>query len=102
MLRLATPHLEQGWISSQIDNGLPIRDEQRLFHEVNDIAARPQAQGSPIVMAGGPVGVFRSRDGGATFHDAARTSFEDYVALPEGWLFASATHEVEVVSEEAV
>src|SRR5690606_6990994 len=62
VLRLATPHLEQGWISSQIDNGLPIRDEQRLFHEVNDIAARPQAQGSPIVMAGGPVGVFRSRD----------------------------------------
>lgn len=101
ILRLATSHLEQGWISSPIDNGLPIRDEQRLFHEVNDVAAR-LTQGSPIVMAGGPVGVFRSRDGGATFHDASRTTFEDYVALPEGWLFSSAPHEVEVVSEEAI
>ncbi len=102
ILRLATSHPEQGWLSGPIDNGLPIRDEQRLFHEVNDVSARVQTQGPPIVMAGGPVGVFRSRDGGATFHDASRTTFEDYVALPEGWLFASARHEVEVVSEEVI
>src|SRR5690606_21712033 len=101
-LRLAPWHPGQGWLSGPIASGLPIRDEQRLFHEVKDVSARVQTQGPPIVMAGGPVGVFRSRDGGATFHDASRTTFEDYVALPEGWLFASARHEVEVVSEEVI
>lgn len=100
ILQTASPHLEQGWISGQIDNGLPIRDEERLLHEVNDIAVRAEANGPAIVMAGGPVGVFRSRDGAATFQNNARTVFDDYVALPEGWLFASGKHDIEVISEE--
>jgi hypothetical protein len=100
ILQTSSPHLEQGWISGQIDNGLPIRDEQRLLHEVNDVAVRSEANGPPIIMACGPVGVFRSRDGAATFQNAARTLFDDYVAVPEGWLFASGTHEIEIISEE--
>lgn len=102
VLHTTLTRLEKGWISGQIDNGLPILDEQRLLHEVNDVASRAEPAGPPIVMAGGPVGVFRSRDGAATFQDAARTTFEDYVALPEGWLFASGQHEIEVVSEDSI
>ncbi|HEX7079411.1 MAG TPA: baseplate J/gp47 family protein [Gammaproteobacteria bacterium] len=102
VLRTALPHLEQGWIAGQIDNGLPIRDEQRLWHEVHGIAVRAEAGSPPIVMVGGPVGVFRSRDGAVTFQNAARTTFDDYVALSEGWLFASAAHEIEIVSEDTL
>jgi hypothetical protein len=100
ILKAESRQLEQGWVAGQIDNGLPIRDEERLLHEVEDLGVRSQPNGPAIVMACGPVGVFRSRDGGTTYQDAARTSFEDYVALPEGWLFASGTHEVEVTSED--
>jgi hypothetical protein len=100
ILRLASGKLEQGWVGSQIDNGLPLRDEQRLLHEVMDVAARQQPDGSVLVMACGPVGVYRSRDGGTAFQDAARTAFEEFVAIPEGWLFASGTHEIEIVSED--
>jgi len=101
ILQTDSSHLEQGWIAGQIDNGLPIRDEQRLLHEVNDVAVRTRPDGPAIVMAGGPVGVFRSKDGGTTFQNAARTDFEDSVALPDDWLFASGKHEIEVVSEES-
>ena len=101
ILQTTSSHLEQGWISGQIDNGLPIRDEQRLLHEVNGVAVWAEGNGPPIVMACGPVGVFRSRDGAATFQHAARTAFDDYVALPEGWLFASGKHDIEVTSEES-
>src|SRR5690606_13623794 len=38
ILQSGSPQLEHGWISGQIDNGLPIRDEQRLLHEVRGIA----------------------------------------------------------------
>ena len=102
ILQAASSSLEQGWTAGQIDNGLPIRDEQRLLHEVEDVAVRSQPTGASIVMTCGPVGVFRSRDGGTTYQSAARTSFEDYVALPEGWLFGSGKHEIEVASEETI
>jgi hypothetical protein len=100
ILSLVSAQIEKGWIAGPIDNGLPIRDEQRLLHEVLDVAARPQPDGSMLVMACGPVGVYRSRDGGSAFQDAARTAFEEFVAIPEGWLFASGTHEIEVFSED--
>jgi hypothetical protein len=102
VLQTALPHLDKGWIAGQIDNGLPIHDEQRLLHEVNGLSVRAEAGGPPVVMVGGPVGVFRSRDGAGTFQNAARTAFDDYVALSEGWLFASGTHEIEIVSEDAL
>ena len=101
ILQLPAADKNDGWLAGQINNGLPIRDEQRLLHVVNDIAVRGNAGTPELLMAGGEQGVFRSRDGAATFQDAARTSFEDFVALPEGWLFASGNHEIEVVSEDA-
>lgn len=99
VLQMASSRLDQGWLSGQIDNGLPLRDEERLLHEVNDVGAWAAADGPAIVIAGGPVGVFRSRDSAATFQNAARTAFDDYVALSEGWLFASGKHNVEVFRE---
>lgn len=100
VLQITTGRLEQGWTSGQIDNGLPLRDEARLLHEVDCLGARGGEDSVPVVMTGGPKGVFRSRDGAESFQNAARTDFDDYLPLPEGWLFASAKHRILVTPED--
>lgn len=102
VLQTATGRLEQGWTTGQIDSGLPLRDEERLLHEVDCIGARVDTGGASVVMTGGPVGVYRSRDGAETFQNAARTEFDDYLPLPEGWLFASGQHRIVVTPEDAL
>lgn len=99
VLKGASVHIADGWIAGQIDNGLPLRDSERLLHEVWGLAARLNEGAEPVVMAGGPVGVYRSIDAVMSFQNAARTVFEDRVVLPEGWLFASSVHKIEVMIE---
>jgi hypothetical protein len=101
VLQATTTLLDRGWTSGSIDSGLPLRDTERLLHEVEGVAARGEAGGPATVMACGPRGVFRSRDGGGTWLEATRTVLEESVALSEGWLPASADHVIDVRTEAA-
>jgi hypothetical protein len=78
------------WKRPNITCGLPIRDTDRLFHPVNDLAVNPDGT---MVIAGTPEGVFKSPDGEA-FIPCSRKEFTDKVSLPDTWLFCSGTHDI--------
>jgi hypothetical protein len=88
------------WQAVRLDAGLPIRDKDRLLEVCGSVAAAPAASG-PIVMAGGPLGVFRSLDGGAHFALVSATEFTERVPLPPRWLYCASTHSLTLVSEES-
>ena len=83
------------WHSPAIDCGLPIRDVARIFQPVHSLASDSER----VVMAGGPVGVYRSQDNGVTYESCSRAEFTEQVTLPETWLFCSGEHQIEVVTE---
>lgn len=87
------------WTAIKIDAGLPIRDTKRLLETVNALAAEARAGEPPIVMSGGPRGVYRSRDGGVTFANISGVTFTDRVPIPRGWLYVSGQHKIDVVSD---
>lgn len=88
---------DAGWVPAAIQCGLPMRGSDKLFAPVQAVAV---ARGSALLMAGGPQGVFRSRDGGAKFEISSATEFTEKVALPPTWLFCSGPHDVQVVSAD--
>jgi len=78
--------------------GLPIRGQAGLrFHPVNTVAADVEKN---IVMAGGPLGIFRSSDNGTSYQTCSNKVFDNRVTLPSMWLFVSGEHKVEVVNED--
>jgi hypothetical protein len=79
------------WKPSSIQCRLPMRGTDKLFAPVEALAV---ARGSGVLMAGGPMGVSRSRDGAAFFEDSSRQEFAERVALPATWLFCSGPHQV--------
>jgi hypothetical protein len=83
------------WHSPAIDCGLPIRDVARIFQPVHSLTSDSKR----VVMAGGPVGVYRSQDNGVTYESCSRAEFTEQLTLPETWLFCSAEHQIEVVTE---
>ena len=88
---------ESGWQVSSIQAGLPMRQSDKLFAPVHSVAV---AGGATLVMAGGPQGLYRSRDRAVSFERASSREFADKVALPLTWLFCSGQHEVTVVSAD--
>lgn len=98
-LTLDTTAASPRWDAVRLDAGLPIRDKERLMEVCEAIAAAP-GKPSPIVMTGGPVGVFASRDGGRRYAFASATEFTDRVPLPPHWLYCAGTHTLDLVSEE--
>lgn len=88
---------EAGWHEPVIGSGLPIRDTDRIFQPVYAVAADPNQH---EVMAGGPVGIFRSTDNGTSYESCSGDVFQDKVTLPGTWLFCSGEHNVEVVTED--
>jgi hypothetical protein len=90
------------WHVPAIDCGLPLRDTERLLYKINDVAATAETgthEGGLTVLAAGPRGVFRSRDGATTFQAVSGREFSDYVSIGDGFLFCSAKHDVEVVHD---
>jgi hypothetical protein len=87
------------WQAMRIDAGLPLRDRDRLLDVVTSVAA-VSAQPSPIVLAGGAGGVFKSVDAAGHFVIAAPTEFADRIPLPPNWLYCAASHKIDVIEED--
>ena len=90
---------------SRIPSGRPpqsipacrIAKSGRIFQPVQALAVN---RDSGLLMCGGPVGVYRSADGGATFEPcSSRELSSTRVTLPDTWLFCSAEHDVIVEGE---
>jgi hypothetical protein len=91
------------WSATDVNAGLPLEVHRgRVFHPVRAVAStgRPQRPDDrPILLAGGPQGVFRSVDGGQAFESRADREFTESVTLPETWLFCSGDHDLRVRTE---
>ncbi len=84
------------WRVPLVECGLPLRETGRGFEPV-----RSAAVGStPLVLAGGPRGVYRSADG-RTWSLASSPVFTERVTLPPSWLFIGGEHELSVVYDES-
>jgi hypothetical protein len=89
---------QASWHAPITTCGLPIRGQNDMrFHPVITVAADVEKN---IVMAGGPLGVFRSDDNGTGYQTCSQKVFDNRVTLPSMWLFVSGEHKVEVVNED--
>jgi hypothetical protein len=103
VLRLETSQSSAAWQSFALESGLPLRDPDNLLRPIQTVATtRSKDRDSDIdlLLAGGPVGVYLSVDGGKKYEYRSATEFLDKVSLPETWLFCSGEHRIEVVSED--
>lgn len=114
VLLLDSADRDPKWAAPDVRCGLPLRDPGR-FQPIAVVAARqptgggtdagagsprPTAGNTPTIMAGTAEGVYRSQDNGLTYASASAREFSDKVTLPPTWLFCSADHQIEVVSED--
>jgi hypothetical protein len=88
---------DAAWHQPVLGSGLPIRDVERIFQPVHAVAADPAQR---LVLAGGPLGIYRSRDDGTNYEQSSSKEFRDRVTVPDTWLFCSGDHSVEVVTED--
>jgi hypothetical protein len=96
VLWLDTNQADPRWQAPMVGGGLPIRDAERLFHPVDTVAVNPEGT---VLLAGGPEGVYCSRDAGMNYTYISGKEFLEKVTLPETWLFCSGAHDITVVSE---
>ncbi len=87
------------WRRPEVGSGLPLRQQERLFHPVQALAAKP---GGGLLLAGGPGGVVRSPNA-EVYEPCSQKEYSESqkVTLPPTWLFCSGKHEIEVVQEDA-
>jgi hypothetical protein len=94
VLRLDTRASDPAWESLDVNAGLPLRDRPR-FEPVNAVATSPA--GHPV-LAGTPVGVYRSTDDEARHWEACdHREASELVTIPATWLICSGEHQIEVV-----
>lgn len=97
-ITVANPRQADGeWRRPTRDCGLPLR-ESGAFQPLSSVAT-DDAQ-PPLVLSGGPSGVFRSHDG-RSWRLASPAEFTDEVSLPPNWLFAPGEHELTVEYDDA-
>ncbi len=84
-------------VPPDLNVGLPVRDAERVFQPVGEVAAHPEGA---YVMAGGINGIYRSGDNGTSYESVSENVFTDKVTLPSTWLLCSGEHRIEVVSED--
>jgi hypothetical protein len=97
VLWIDSTHAETAeWQAPDVKCGLPLREVDR-FHRVSAVAVDPDGR---LFLAGGPEGIYCSKDGGAHYESCSSKEFVDAVTLPETWLFCSGEHEVMLVSED--
>jgi hypothetical protein len=98
------------WSHPDLRSGLPLREQNRLFHPVRGLAVSPfpraEARHGPksnwpaIILAGGPGGMVCGEE---PDHYVARSAEStEEVALAPNWLFCAGTHRVEVLNEEDI
>jgi hypothetical protein len=93
VLWLDTTAREPVWVAPSVTSKLPLREAGR-YEPVYAISASP---GGDLVLAGGPAGMSRSKDQGATYSMTGEDLLTDRVTLPPTWLFCSGAHQVTVV-----
>jgi hypothetical protein len=86
------------WQAPDVKCGLPMRDVEK-FQRVSAVAVDPAGR---LLLAGGPEGIGRSKEGGRKYEPASTREFVDQVTLPENWLFCSGDHEIEILNEDEV
>lgn len=96
VLGLDTSASKPTWRTPDVNCGLPLRDLPR-FEAVVTVAADTAGQNA---MAGGPRGVYRSRDG-ISWKGTANRETADAVTIPDTWLLCSGEHKIEVVGSYA-
>ncbi len=84
------------WQKPDVNCGLPLKEVER-FHPVDTVAVDPEGR---WLLAGGAQGIHRSTDGGQKYENCSSAEFVDKVSLPDTWLFCSAEHEIETVTED--
>ncbi|HXJ93705.1 MAG TPA: baseplate J/gp47 family protein [Terriglobia bacterium] len=97
VLRLPARRDDAVWDAPSIGCGLPLREAEHLFYPVETVAGDREGK---FILAGGPAGIYRSKDGGASYITCSSNVFTDRVTLPPTWLFCSGEHDIEVVSED--
>ncbi len=84
------------WQAPDVNCGLPMRDLER-FQRVSAVAVNAAGE---WLLAGGPQGISRSRDGGLKFEGSSNREFVDQVTLADTSLFCSGDHEITIVNED--
>jgi hypothetical protein len=64
---------------------------------VKSVSGTVREDGTTLILAAGPKGIYRSTDDAATWSGCARRMVEDVVTIPDTWLFCSGGHRIEVV-----
>ena len=88
------------WDHRDVNSGLPLRDRER-FEPVRGVSGEVFPDGTTVVLAAGPRGVFRSYDAAESWRTCSARIVDDVVTLPETWLFTSGEHRIEVVTADA-
>lgn len=96
VMLLPSRDAEARWHAPDVHSGLPERSRGR-FHPIHTVDVDPKG---PTIMAGTPVGVFRSREAEDVYVSVSSREFEQ-VTLPASWLFCSGIHDIEAVPENA-
>lgn len=79
------------WARPELSSGLPLREQEKLFQPIAAVAAR-----AGLLLAGGPGGLFRSRDA-RTYESSSEKHFgRELLPIPGTWLLCSGKHEIEV------
>jgi hypothetical protein len=97
VLRLEKRGDQESWQAPDVGCGLPPASREHPFQRVDALAADPLRN---IILTGGKVGVYRSRDAGKSYSPCSQNTFDDKVTLPPNWLFCSGEHDIEVVTED--
>ncbi len=96
VLRLDVDAQTPTWLIPDVSCGLPLHEVGRL-EIVDSVVTDPAGK---FVIAAGIKGIYRSEDNGVNYIKCSNNEFTDEVTLPKTWLFCSAEHEIEVVSED--
>ncbi len=100
VLRLQLGQASAQWSVPDVNCGLPLRDRTR-FDPVRAVSGQLLPDGTPLVLAAGPKGIYRSSDDTASWSSCTRRVVDDVVTLPDTWLFCSGDHRIEVVHGHA-
>ncbi|NYD77527.1 baseplate J/gp47 family protein [Arthrobacter cupressi] len=96
VLRLQLGQASPQWSTPDVNCGLPLRDRTR-FDPVRGVSGTVRDDGTQLLLAAGPKGIYRSTDNTASWANCTRRVVDDVVTLPETWLFCSGGHRIEVV-----
>jgi hypothetical protein len=92
----ATKGASARWRGPDVTSGLPMRDLEN-FQRIGALAANPDGA---LILAGGPDGIYRSKDTALHFSPVSGKEFVDQLALPETWLFCSGDHEIKILNDD--